>query len=1067
MSEPIFDLFGALQDALGPQYRLERELGRGGMGVVFQATDLTLDRRVAVKVVHPELAAHPSIAQRFLAEARMLARIRHPNIVAVHHAGAAGRILYYVMDEIPGESLRQRLNREGPLPPDEVQGIVADIAAALGAANKAGFVHRDVKPENVLLDSATGRALLADFGIARASGGGIAASTTGGQGIAVGTPTYMSPEQAAGEPVDGRSDLYGLGVVAYEALAGQPPFLGPNRVVVSKHIAERPVPIDRARPGMPPHLAAAVMRALEKNPADRWPSGEEMRHALVAPAEPGPVRFSSRRRVAAGAVAALAIVAALGLTRLRSEAPPAGVIPRHSMLILPFGNLQHDRPMDWMRDGAVSMLGLNLSQWSDLTVVDHERVHDLLARHGVRPGDEIGLDLARRMAREAGVWTLVLGEYSRGGDSLHLAARVFDVASGKRVDVARVDGRSGPDVRPLFDELAARLLDLSGAPAEIRASLAHVTTSSLEAFRAYLSGVEHLNRWNLPAAVRELEQATALDTTFSLAYYELALARGWMVGTGDSTIRLALRRATLFMDRLPPHDRALISAYQAFYEENYSAAQAQYLQLIGRDSTDADAWYGLGEAWFHDTAGGGRGGTQWTESLRAFHRALALDHGYAMAYSHIIFLLGLAAKEQPFIALLPGDSLMPARGEKLPAPLDSAGLAAAVERARAAYVADARNWVVLQPTTRSAHAALVDAYVASGEYAAALAEVDRFAGTIGRYPDRPFVEAAVRFAAGEDDRAAADVRRALDTLSVQDLVSEDTDPMVASSIAAAANVFAYRGELEIAGRVLELAHQVSLRAGRLAGTPDAELTSAMQDWRRRGQLYAAVGAPVASMRQIWESATEAAREAAPGWRPSILASAGTAAVGLLASGGGDTTAVKDLATLSGSEPALEVQALLALSGHDSAGARRALTQDPKPNANLRYVVYVRPLAAQAYFALGDYPAALRALGEFGPKEFERTEFDMRWGLLPRARLLRGAIYERMGMSGEAEREYRLAASQWRTADPALRPFTDQAETALTRVRRVLAARPGGTAELSSEHTGSGQCGTPPPGGRRP
>ena len=1066
MSEPSLDLFGALQDALGSQYRLERELGRGGMGVVFQATDLTLDRRVAVKVVHPELAAHPSIAQRFLAEARMLARIRHPNIVAVHHAGAAGRILYYVMDEVPGESLRQRLNREGPLAPDEVQGIVADIAAALGAANQAGFVHRDVKPENVLLDASTGRALLADFGIARASGDD-SVTTTAGQGIAVGTPTYMSPEQAAGEPVDGRSDLYGLGVVAYEALVGQPPFLGPNRVVVSKHIAERPVAVDGVRQGVPPQLAEAVMRALEKHPAERWQSGGELHDALAATTGGLSVRFPGRRRLAAGAVAALAIVAALGLTRLRSEAPPAGVIPRHSMLILPFGNLQHDRPMDWMSEGAVSMLGLNLSQWSDLTVVDHERVHDLLARHGVQPGDEIGLDLARRMAREAGVWTLVLGEYSRGGDSLHLAARVFDVASGKRVDVARVDGRSGPDVRPLFDELAARLLDLSGAPAAIRAGLAHVTTSSLEAFRAYLTGVEQLNRWNLPAAVRELERATALDTTFSLAYYRLALARGWIVGAEDSTARSALRRATLFMDRLPPHERVLISAYQAFYDDNYSASRTLYQQLLARDSTDADAWYGLGETWFHDTAGGGASATQWTQSLRAFRRALALDHGYAMAYGHVIYLLGLAAKERPWMALLPGDSLAPARDAD-PTALDSATLAGAVDRARTSYIAEARGWVALQPTTLSAHAALVDAYVESGQHAAALAEVDRYAGTVGRYPERPFVEATIRFAAGEDDRAAADLRRALDTLSADDLVSEDSDPMVSSSIAAAANVFAYRGELELAGRVLELARKVSLHAEQRAGAADADLASAMQDWRRRGQLYAAVGAPVPAMRRIWESAAEAARGAAPGRRPFILASAGTAAVGLLASAGGDTTALGELTMLSGQEPGREVQALLALRRNDSAGARQALTADGKrPSTNLRYIVFTRPLAAQVYYTLGDYPAALRALGEFGPKEFERTQFDMRWGVLPRARLLRGAIYERMGRSQEAEREYRLAASQWREADAPLRPFVDQASLALARVRRVLAPRPGGTHDLSSERTGSGQCGTLPPGGRRP
>ena len=154
MSQPTLDPFAALQGALEPQYRLERELGRGGMGVVFLATDTTLDRRVAIKVVHPELAAHQSIVRRFLAEARTIARLRHPNIVAVHAAGTADGLLYYVMDEVEGESLRQRLTREGRLDPADVGRIVADLAAALDAAGQAGVVHRDVKPENVLLDAA-------------------------------------------------------------------------------------------------------------------------------------------------------------------------------------------------------------------------------------------------------------------------------------------------------------------------------------------------------------------------------------------------------------------------------------------------------------------------------------------------------------------------------------------------------------------------------------------------------------------------------------------------------------------------------------------------------------------------------------------------------------------------------------------------------------------------------------------------------------------------------------------------------------------------------------------------
>src|SRR5918997_6959229 len=326
VSDTPIDLFPSLQSTLAPQYRLERELGRGGMGVVFLVTDTTLDRRVAVKVVPPELAAHESITRRFLAEARTIARLRHPNIVAVHSAGSAGGLLYYVMDEVAGESLRQRLLREGSLSIEATTRIVADLAAALEAAGRAGVVHRDVKPENVLLEETSGRALLADFGIARAVAVEASGSSTG-QGVAVGTPVYMSPEQAAGEEIDSRSDIYALGVVAYEMLAGHPPFQGPHRVVVSKHIAERPVPIQRLRPETPPALASAVMRALEKQPSDRWQTGEEFRQA-VAGERGTPHRKRTRQRlVALGTLVLTVLAATIGLVR-RGQGPPQGVNPR-------------------------------------------------------------------------------------------------------------------------------------------------------------------------------------------------------------------------------------------------------------------------------------------------------------------------------------------------------------------------------------------------------------------------------------------------------------------------------------------------------------------------------------------------------------------------------------------------------------------------------------------------------------------------------------------------------------------------------------------------------------------
>jgi serine/threonine-protein kinase len=1033
MSQPTTDPFAALQAALAPQYRLERELGRGGMGVVYRATDTTLDRPVAIKVVHPELAAHASIIRRFLAEARTIARLRHPGIVAVHAAGTAEGLLYYVMDEVEGESLRDRLDREGKLPVADVARIVADLAAALDAAGRAGVVHRDVKPENVLLERGTGRALLADFGIARAMVADGASST--GQGVAVGTPAYMSPEQAAGEEVDSRSDLYGLGIVAYEMLAGHPPFQGSNRVVVSKHIAERPVPIERVRAECPKPLAGAVMRALEKHPAERWQTGEEMRQA-VAGERALPARRTVRRPavLAAAAVALAALGTTIGLAR-RSDGPPAGVNPRHSILVLPFDNLRNDPAVDWMREGSVSMLGLNLSQWNDLTVVDQERLHDLIGRHDLERSQDIGLDLARRLAREAGVWTVVLGDFAQVGDSLHLAARVYDVATGARLSIARVDDRSGEDARPLFDQLAAQLLNLSGAPTDLPVGLARSTTQSLEAYRSYLAGVDRLDRWDLAGAERDFNRALAIDTTFGLAYYKLALTRGWLVGQEDSVADRAIVRATAHSSNLPEHDRTVINAYRAFIEGEYAEARGLYERLISRDERDADAWYGLGEAWFHDTAGPDQA-PAFTQAIRAFRRTLHLDPDYALAYDHVQHMLGMAAESKPGYALVAPDSFAIAFGRDGSALVDSSALQGAIRRARAAGLATARSWIASQPSTLRAHGAMVDAYLASGNYDAALGEVARFRNTTPEHPELPFVEARIRFASGDVDRAAAQLRTALDTVAPQDFRPYQGTPTVVMDIAAAANVFAYQGDLGNAAKALDLADQVRREvvkhpAGKSEGPMD-------ESWRRvvLGELYAGVGVPAASLRQVWQSAAEAGRMAAVDSRKHLVHSGASAAIGLFTGPSADSSALVEYRSMTGESLAPEVRALLALSRGDSTSARRALAEPdtvahgmPKWTASL----YNRPLAAQAYFLLGEYDRTLSMLRDFEPSVLKTGGFDSRWGMLGRVRLLRAAAYEQLGRRAEARQEYRQVLAQWKTADAALKPFVRQAEQGLARL----------------------------------
>ena len=333
-------------------------------------------------------------------------------------------------------------------------------------------------------------------------------ATSTGQGVAVGTPSYMSPEQAAGEEVDSRSDLYGLGVVAYEMLAGHPPFQGSNRVVVSKHIAERPVPIDRVRADCPRPLAGAVMKALEKQPAERWQTGEELRQAVTgeratprrrADRRTGGPRGRGRRARGAGRHRR----AGPPERRAAGRGQPAPLDPGAAVR-QPARTI---RAVDWMRDGSVSMLGLNLSQWNDLTVVDQERLHDLLGRHDLEPARTSASTwrggCAGRRAYGPSCWATS----PRVGDSLHLAARVYDVASGGRISVARVDDRAGEDARPLFDQLAAKLLDLSGAPTDLPVGLARSTSQSLEAYRAYLAGVDRLNRWDLAGAERDLSRA--------------------------------------------------------------------------------------------------------------------------------------------------------------------------------------------------------------------------------------------------------------------------------------------------------------------------------------------------------------------------------------------------------------------------------------------------------------------------------------------------------------------------------------------------------------------------------
>jgi serine/threonine-protein kinase len=275
-------LAARLAEALGNAFTIEGEIGRGGMGVVYRARDERLQRRVAIKVLPPELAFQQDIRERFTREAQTAARLSHPHIVPIHTVGEGQSLVYFVMGYVDGESVGARIRRRGRLPPEEARRIMRETADALSAAHALSVIHRDIKPDNILLEGTRGRVMVTDFGIAKALSTGGAGATLTGVGVAIGTPAYMSPEQAAGErDIDGRSDLYSLGVVTYQMLTGELPFSAPSVAgILMKQITEAAPDLRRKRPDIPEDLALAVARCLEKDPGNRWPTADSLRRAL-------------------------------------------------------------------------------------------------------------------------------------------------------------------------------------------------------------------------------------------------------------------------------------------------------------------------------------------------------------------------------------------------------------------------------------------------------------------------------------------------------------------------------------------------------------------------------------------------------------------------------------------------------------------------------------------------------------------------------------------------------------------------------------------------------------------
>jgi eukaryotic-like serine/threonine-protein kinase len=576
---PVPSLHDRLSRALEDQYRIEDELGRGGMALVFKAHDLKHDRAVAVKVLRPEVASEEQ-ADRFLREIRMVARLTHPHILPLYDSGHREGFLYYVMP-LAGETLRSRLRAQGPLPVDEAVRIACAVADALHYAHAQNVIHRDIKPENILFNA--GHPMVADFGVARAIT--LCGDSVTQQGIAVGTPTYMSPEQAsAAADLDGRSDLYSLGCVLYEMLTGEPPFSAPEaRKVMSQHVLDVAPPIRVRRPDTPTAVANATAKALAKDPADRFPTVDAFAAALRSPAGAADRAQAPRRRIA----------------------------------VLPFVNTSGDPSNEYLSDGLTDALIDALAHVDGLEVASRTSVFAL--KGSARDVRAIGAHL--------NVFTVLEGTVRRAGNRLRITIQLTDATEGRLLWSQRYD-REIADVFAVEEEIAQATV--SALRNTLLRDLGEVHppryTRNVTAYNLYLQGRFFWNRRtddDVQHAITMFERAIAEDPEFALAYTGLADSYALQLDYRSIPVAEGLERAGAEARRALAIDEGLAEAHtslawvQFIYQWDWSAAEREFRRAIEIDPRYATAhqWY----AWLLVAMG------RLNESLAAGHAAADLD----------------------------------------------------------------------------------------------------------------------------------------------------------------------------------------------------------------------------------------------------------------------------------------------------------------------------------------------------------------------------------------------------------------------------------------------------------
>jgi serine/threonine-protein kinase len=567
-----------LESGLLGRYTLERELGQGGMAVVFLAHDLRHDRKIALKVLRPEISAEIG-AERFLREIKMAAGLTHPHILPVYDSGEAGGLLFYVMPNMEGRSLRERLDRERQLPLEEALRITREVAAALDYAHRHHVVHRDIKPENILLHE--GAAMVADFGIGKALSGSGSITQTG---MALGTPAYMSPEQGSGESdIDGRSALYSLGCVLYEMLSGEPPFTGPTaQAIIAKRFVS-PIPKVRTTRDVPEAVDQAVTRALARTPVDRYPTAAEFAEALR-------------------------------LTQLaQPEAQKSTPAPK-AIAVLPLANMSADPENEYFSDGMTEEIINALAKVPGVQVAS--RTSSFAFK-----GKQVDI---RQVGERLGVASVLEGSVRKVGNRIRITAQLVNVENGYHLWSETYD-RQLEDVFAIQDEISRAIVEALKLRLGSDAEHLVVPTKNLEAYNLYLKGRFFFNKFTEPGLRKALELfqlALLQDPGYARAYAGIAdvwcnLADDWVAP--DEAYPRAKAAAERALQRDPELAEAITSIGKVlcWHEWNFAGAEQQLQRAVALSPNYAEAHYVLGTAL--PLVG------RLNEAIEAIRKALALD----------------------------------------------------------------------------------------------------------------------------------------------------------------------------------------------------------------------------------------------------------------------------------------------------------------------------------------------------------------------------------------------------------------------------------------------------------